>query len=445
MGHLHGLARPPHGLTLRAAAVAVGLSVLFMVVYGGLNWLTSLRDDVGTWYFAWERYIPFVPLMVIPYMSIDLFFVTAPFLCRDRRELSVFARRVVMAILVAGACFLAMPLKLAVDRPPLEGWLGAAFGWFFAADKPFNLCPSLHIALRTILADVFARHTRGLWNVASHVWFSLIGFSTLLTYQHHVIDVVGGFLLAAVCFYAVPATEHNEPVAANPRLSLYYLWAGTLLAFAAAILGLPWGVPLLWPAGCCWLAAVAYVGLGPNIYRKTGGRLPLSTRLVLAPLWIGQELSLWHYRRQCRPWDEAAPNLWIGRKLTTKEADEAMRRGVVAVLDLTAEFSEAAPLLQGRYLNVPILDLTAPTPAQLRRCLDFIAANIAAGVVYVHCKVGYSRSAAVVGAYLLAAGECATADEAMARLRAVRPSIVIRPEAVAVLQRAAADGVPINA
>ena len=28
-------------------------------------------------------------------------------------------------------------------------------------DKPYNLCPSLHIALRTILAVTYARHTRG--------------------------------------------------------------------------------------------------------------------------------------------------------------------------------------------------------------------------------------------------------------------------------------------
>ena len=40
-----------------------------------------MRHDVGTFAFAWERFIPFVPVMVVPYMSIDLFFVAAPFLC----------------------------------------------------------------------------------------------------------------------------------------------------------------------------------------------------------------------------------------------------------------------------------------------------------------------------------------------------------------------------
>jgi hypothetical protein len=410
------------------------LSLLFLAVYSGTNWLTSQRSDVGIWYYQWERFIPFVPLMVIPYMSIDLFFVAAPFLCRDRRELATFSRRITWAILVGGVCFLLMPLKLGHERPRVDGWLGALFGWFFAADLPYNLCPSLHIALRTILAETYARHTRSFWNITSHIWFSLVGFSTLLTYQHHVVDVAGGFLLAAVCFYLVPAIAQNHSVMPNRRVGSYYLLASVTAGVMAAYLW-PWGSIFLWPATACLLAAAAYFGLGPGIYRKIDGRLTLSTRLLLAPLLVGQELSLRYYRRQCRAWDEVTPRVWLGRKLSDREAADAVRQGVTAVLDVTAEFSEAAPLLSTRYLNVPILDLTAPTPEQLRRCVAFVSENAACGVVYVHCKVGYSRSAVVVGAYLMKSGAVGSADEAIARLRAVRPSLVIRPEAAAALHR----------
>ncbi len=129
----------------------------------------------------------------------------------------------ILAIVAAGLLFLAMPLKLAVERPKLEGAWGAAFGWFFAMDQPYNLCPSLHIALRTLLADVYARSTRGLINAAAQIWFSLIGFSTLFMYQHHVIDVVGGFILAIACFYLVPSLRRREPVTPNRRVGGYYL------------------------------------------------------------------------------------------------------------------------------------------------------------------------------------------------------------------------------
>ncbi len=434
MGNLHGVAGTPRkGLILQAAAASVGLSLLFLAVYGGTNWLSSRRSDVGTWYYQWELLIPFVPLMVIPYMSIDLFFVAAPFLSHDRRELATFFRRVVLAIVAAGVCFLAMPLKLGFTHPPLHGWVGAAFGWFFAADLPYNLCPSLHIALRTLLAEAYARHTRRLWNLASHVWFSLVGFSTVLTYQHHVVDVAGGFLLAAVCFYAIPATPHRWAVTPNRRVGSYYFLAA--IACGAAAAGLwPWGSVLLWPAVAAGLAAAGYFGLGPGIYRKIDGRLTPSTRFVMAPLLLGQTLSLRYYQRQCRAWDAVTPQVWIGRRLSDREAAEAVRQGVTAVLDLTAEFSEARPLLATRYLNVPILDLTAPTPEQLRQCVAFLSENAAGGIVYVHCKIGYSRSAAVVGAYLLESGLASSAAEAMARLRAVRPSVVIRPEAARAIE-----------
>ena len=55
--------------------------------------------DVGTFYFEWERKIPFVPFFILPYLSIDLFFVVAPFLCRTDRELSMLAKRIAAAIM----------------------------------------------------------------------------------------------------------------------------------------------------------------------------------------------------------------------------------------------------------------------------------------------------------------------------------------------------------
>jgi membrane-associated phospholipid phosphatase len=192
------MARPTK---LEAAATSGALSVLFIIVYCGCNWIAAHRDDVGTWYFSWEHLIPFVPVMIVPYMSINLFFLTAPFLCGSREELRTFALRITFAILIAGVCFLLLPLKFGMPAPQTSGWTGVIFNFLHRFDRPYNLVPSLHITFRTILASLFARHTRGVMRVASQVWFCLIGFSTVLTYQHHIVDVVAGFILAAVCFY----------------------------------------------------------------------------------------------------------------------------------------------------------------------------------------------------------------------------------------------------
>src|SRR5439155_1985585 len=144
--------------------------------------------------------------------------------------------------------------------------------------------------------------------------------------------------------------------------------------------------------------------------------------------------SLVYYRRRCRAWDEVGQGLLIGRVLSRAEAAMAVQQGVTAVVDLTAEFSEATPFRGITYINLPILDLTAPTQQQLHEAVAFIAREAVKGMVYVHCKIGYSRSAAVACAYLLASGGAATAEEAVAWLRQVRPAIVIRPEALEALR-----------
>src|SRR5207237_5642078 len=130
----------------------------------------------------------------------------AAFLCRDERESRVFARRVVFSILVAGAFFLLLPLRLAwPPRPRLGGWFGelveASCTAPFLMEYPHNLFPTLHIALCLILADLYARHTRGVVRVLLWTWFGLIGLSTVLTWQHHLVDVAGGLLLAAFAFH----------------------------------------------------------------------------------------------------------------------------------------------------------------------------------------------------------------------------------------------------
>ncbi len=183
----------------QAFAASAGLSLLFLLVYGGCLWITARRGDVGVFYFEWERAIPFVPLLIIPYLSIDLFFVAAPFLFTRLGELKLYAARVGLAIVLAGICFLLFPLRFAFERPHATGTLGTLFDWFRGLDAPYNLCPSLHAALLVFLFDAYARHLRGLARATVLGWFVLIGISPLLTRQHHVIDIVTGFLLAGSC------------------------------------------------------------------------------------------------------------------------------------------------------------------------------------------------------------------------------------------------------
>ncbi|MBP9128567.1 MAG: dual specificity protein phosphatase family protein [Elusimicrobia bacterium] len=412
----------------RAAAFsAVGLSLLFLLVYGAGNHFASTRPDLGALYLPWEHRFPFWSWMILPYMSIDLFFFGGPFLCRDVQERQVLSGRIVLAILVAGIFFFGLPMRYAFARLVPDDWTREIFRFLHGFDAPHNLFPSLHIALRTILADLYARRTQGHWRWASHVWFSLVGFSTLFTHQHHLPDILAGFVLAAFCFYAIPARKPEISVSSNNRVGTFYA-IGATLAWGLAALLPPWGLWFLWPAISLTLMTAAYFSLGSSVFRKTNGQLPFSSRLVLGPVLLGQWISWLYYKRQARPWDEVVPGLLVGRQLTEVEAEQATQEGVKAVLDLTGEFSAPRAFRNQAYLNVPVLDLTAPTPMQLKTACDFIEKHLRSGTVYVHCKIGFSRSVAVVGSFLIRTGVSAHFRNAVDRIRASRNAVVVRPE-----------------
>ena len=120
----------------------------------------------------------------------------------------------------------------------------------------------------------------------------------------------------------------------------------------------------------------------------------------------------------------------MGRRLDEREAKLAVAAGVTAVLDMTAEFDEAQAFTNVAYKSIPLLDLTAPSPEALTAAVQFLKQESCRGIVYVHCKIGYSRSAAVVAAWLLATGHARTAEEAIAAIRRVRPEVIVRREAI---------------
>ena len=85
-----------------------------------------------------------------------------------------------------------------------------------------------------------------------------------------------------------------------------------------------------------------------------------------------------------------------------------------------------AGLSQGRaYHALPVLDLTAPTPAQCLEAAQAIERLREHGPLLVCCALGYSRSASAVAAWLLHSGRASTVDEALAIIRTARPDVVL--------------------
>jgi membrane-associated phospholipid phosphatase len=164
----------------------------------------SHYSPIGSFYFAWERYIPFVPLMVIPYWSIDPLYFFGTLVCTNRRQLHEHVKRIVAAFVVSCAIFLALPLKEAFDRPPVSGISGFFFRLLSHVDRPFNMAPSLHITEIVLLWVIYIPRLSGWAKRIVQAWFVLIYISTLFTFQHHVIDLITGQILAMICLYVFP-------------------------------------------------------------------------------------------------------------------------------------------------------------------------------------------------------------------------------------------------
>lgn len=82
--------------------------------------------------------------------------------------------------------------------------------------------------------------------------------------------------------------------------------------------------------------------------------------------------------------------------------------------------------LGATYGEIDVHDHTLLTPQQLDQAADFVHNQLQKGNVYVHCKAGQSRSAAVIAAYLMKYGEqdlekVYTIDEACQLIQAQRP------------------------
>lgn len=404
--------------TAKQAAVALALSAWFIFVYNGNNYLAAQRHDVGIApAFWWEAHFPFVPWLIIPYWSIDALFFLAPFCIKDPFLLKQHFKRVAFGIAVAGVFFLLYPLKLGITRPPIDSpFLKSLFGSLENFNNFYNCAPSLHIVLRTNLWAIYvtpAKTSRAF----KALWFFLIGLSTLLCWQHHVVDVITGQLLGLTCLWLFPSVPFPR-TRSNRRPDLAHKYAiGALLCYAGAYHGWPNWILLLWPAIALTIVALAYASGDPTLFRKHRGRLLAGTRWLLNPYrWTALATRLYFIRDQ-PAYAEVLPGLYIGRMLSEPEARAV---NAEAVLDLTAEYDETPEFLKRTYHNIPMLDLTPPTPEQLHEAVQFIRQN---PNVYIHCSLGIGRSATVAQAYLVSLGQ--TPREAQDLIKQARPAAIL--------------------
>ena len=170
---------------------------LFTSVYGGASLLAGLHAAHAMAYFDFELRLPFVPSLVIVYLTVPVALALAPFILRTWREITPLFLTLTVETLVGGLCFLLFPLEQ--GYPPRVAAAGFWGGLFHLADVlnlEYNEVPSLHVTFAVTAALVFGRRCGRLGRTLFALWAVAVAVSALLMHEHHLLDVAAGAVLA---------------------------------------------------------------------------------------------------------------------------------------------------------------------------------------------------------------------------------------------------------
>ena len=149
-----------------------------------------------------DDWIPFLAWTIWVYVSYYLLLILAVWVPKDDKRRSDAAYGLVLAAIIGVVIFTLWPTSVMRQSPGFDGATGFLWRLLFSVDTPVNALPSLHVA-NTCLATIALWSRRGLWRITVPVWATMVILSTLTTKQHYAIDVLGGLVLATICFVLV--------------------------------------------------------------------------------------------------------------------------------------------------------------------------------------------------------------------------------------------------
>jgi len=206
--HLLSTTRAPSKST-RFRHLALALSIFYLLYNVTTLYSVSLYklypSTIHNLATPFDSAIPFIPAMIVPYSWSLILFVVSFFLVRTSTQLALLSYRLILATIFACLIFYFYPARFSFSRPIPDDWTQFGYQFLQLVDKPFNQLPSLHVSYAILLGvslwDVVASKKR--WISAAYRLLltsicTLIALSTVLTYQHHLLDMFGGVVLAVL-------------------------------------------------------------------------------------------------------------------------------------------------------------------------------------------------------------------------------------------------------
>ena len=300
------------------------LASLSMAAKQALPYVLTDGAVTNSLQLPFEHHMPFIPLFILPYLSSGLLLAWLFLRKQTAAQLRLLSQRFNLTTLFAACCFMLWPSRFAFDTPALDAyWLAEQlqplFALLYSLDDRYNQCPSLHVAYAllawlAVTAELKTAWQRGLLAL----WLILLMSSTLLIYQHHLLDLVGAAVLVSLVCWLVPTAQPQQGVfylttaLLSLLLGLYLWWLFEESQYwRYAALASSWYLAL-----SCLLVSQAHWRADRQFLHKKNGRHPWWIWLLYAPYLLGYRLTwlavLWRERKN-PAFTEFAPE-FMGRQ-----------------------------------------------------------------------------------------------------------------------------------
>ncbi|MGW7675534.1 diacylglycerol kinase family protein [Shewanella sp. S23-S33] len=202
-----------------------------------------------------------------------------------------------------------------------------------------------------------------------------------------------------------------------------------------------------WTSLSLFLVGSAYWFNLASIFRKRqDGTIPWYIRWGFIPFLLGCRL----YNHWARKYDSVPPmqrideHLYLGCRLFSADLEKIKANKITAILDVTAEFdgldwSQFEDHIE--YLNIPILDHSVPTSAQLNQAVNWLHRQVRANKqVLIHCAMGRGRSVLVLAAYLVCKDKQQHFAEVLQQIKQIRKTAGLNKWQLRALDRMLSQG-----
>lgn len=194
--------------------------VVIVLLASGYFLLNEPRESIHVLETALDDWIPLVPWLVFPYISLYLLLALTAwrFLKAETRLFNLAALAVCIDLVVSYIFYIAFQTR--IERPVVSGSdiSSDILRWIYSIDEPYNAFPSLHTSSAVLCTLLWRKAGSRFWLVIL-MWAGFIVASTVLTKQHYFVDILGGMAVAALsyCVATKLVRSFSTPVGEGPN------------------------------------------------------------------------------------------------------------------------------------------------------------------------------------------------------------------------------------